>query len=179
MSGCGKSEKQKCEAKGDGWSWDATDEICKEKTSGEGLEAGGTTLESCNSKPGYVWDANNSQCKKIGYFMLTFPEDNDEIRNIYVSLLKNPNDPGLGHTHRIYLSKFDHKCVRVHESHISNLLVMVKTGSILWTSQKGICGGLDSKCELGVYELASEGNKLNKVEQSDKTDCVVWGESLE
>ena len=185
LSGCGKSEKQKCEAKGDTWSWDGSDNTCKEKDSStQGTGTTAKTSESCQSQSGgYVWDSSNSQCKKVDYFMVIYK---DMLVNVYlvkdISLVKEDTVPEDTNTEALVSmrEKNQNRCVKVHESHLPKLIVRASKAGWFSVSKDEVCRGAtaaESKCELGVYEVVSENDdnfslkKANLVEE--RTDCVT------
>ena len=194
-SGCGKSEKEECEDKGTGWYWDESDKECKEKTPGgtKGDAAGGaantgTTAstqiaeteaqESCKSKSGYVWNTENSQCKRINYFMLIRPSKS-EVFGVYMILI------GEEYGYKNTFLKQENDCVKVHEPELPKLKVKAQ-----W-SQYGmlyndICSYPDAKnrshlpqpplCELGVYTISvnddGDMNLQAVTLDEERTDCL-------
>ena len=168
FSGCGKSEKEKCEDKGSGWSWVESDKKCKKNSGAVEKE----TLETCRLKSsGYIWDSNNLECKEIDYLMLIRP-DNYSGAVIYAGL-DTGGDGYLDKDPRVDL-KSNGDCVRVHKSHLPQLKVLVED------TLEGtyICSGSEvnqvQKCSLGVYEVASDDNKLNRIVSfKERTDCVI------
>ena len=165
VSGCGKNEKRICEAKGDAWYWDGSDNTCKEKSK-EADPSAANTAEACKAKSGeYVWDAGHSQCKQIDYFMLIFPKDTD-LHTVSVHLVKSGG--GVEET-ELFMEK--DQCVKVHESHVPQLRVKIKT-SYFSLGYDEVCTGAAAtgagdKCLLGVYKIDSEG-KLNKVTSDEE-----------
>ena len=164
ISGCSKSEEDKCKNKG--WYWNESTKACQE-TAPEGEIGTGVaeaeTQESCKSKTGYVWDTNSSQCKRVDYFMVFYPDDNSVTVNVYlvkdISVVKdNPEDTNT-EALLTMMTRSQNRCVRVHESYLSKLVVRVLKAHTFSVSDETVCGGPDavkSTCELGVYEVVSD-----------------------
>ncbi len=169
LFGCGESERERCDGKGSGWSWDESDEKCREKESGA---AGKETLETCRLRSEeYIWDPDDLKCKKIDYWVLIRP-DNYSGDLIYMGLDVG-GDGYLDKDPRVDL-KSNGDCVKVHKSHLPQLKVLVE--DVLEGTY--MCSGTKvsevQTCKLGVYEAVSGTNKLNRVESfKERTDCVI------
>ena len=170
LSGCGKSEEDKCKDKG--WYWNESTKECKE-TAPEGTPApAAETQESCKSKEGYVWNAGSSQCKKVDYFMLIHSKEGEaSIRRVLVQL-KKPNEFFAS----VYKYLLRGKCVKIPMSSLSYLAVKVNTPDLV-----DVCSGsatAKTKCELGVYKLVlGEGNTQPHLQSVtldvERTDCEL------
>ena len=170
LSGCSKSEEDKC--KGKGWYWYESAKECKE-TAPEGTPvAAAETQETCKSKSGYVWNAESSQCKRIDYFMLIHPEDS-EIDGVFLGLKEGNN---ISISKEAYTKKGG--CVKVPEPYLPNLIVQVKKSS--WAGWSEKCNSHlaeeEKKCKLGIYKLMLNDDDVilqEAVLEGERTDCSV------
>ena len=173
ISGCAKSEEDKCKDKG--WFWYESTQECKEtapqREEGEVPVSAAETEEACKAKARHMWDAQNSQCKKLNYFML-IRSKNSDLHNVYVALKKE------GHSdEEVYLEE-DDECAEVPEAYLSHLVVEVKTRvyNITWDEVCSNLAGSEKKCELGVYEIKLVDGNVNLQAVTpgvDRTDCQL------
>ena len=131
------------------------------------------TKESCKAKAGHIWDTQNSQCKKLNYFMLIHPEDSN-LRNVYVALKRGSQASRMDEL--VYLK--EGKCVKVSESYLPNLLVSVQVSywSAKWNEVCNNLAGSEKKCELGVYEVKLVDDNVNFqaiAPDVERTDCQL------
>ena len=196
VNGCSKSEKEKCEAKGDNWSWDSSDKKCKEKK-GEASTGGASTAEiptgaetpevvtqeACKLKKRYKWDSNSAQCKEMEYLFLIVP---------YVA----PGDKVL-----LGYSLYDHEsindyegllgvrwqlgpgvCIKIHKFDLFRIRVVVRrpvdrTKTWKVTEDINVCIGeskrgtdTDVRCSVGVYEI--DGVRLKTLSPDKGSTCL-------
>ncbi len=101
LNGCGKSAKDKCKDKGEGWIWNVekkecveaatTKEDCGKKGAGwtwdesskqckavASIANEDMTKEACKAKgEDWIWDETNKQCNQIVYMTITVPSESD------------------------------------------------------------------------------------------------------
>ena len=186
LNGCGKNEKRICESKGDNWYWDGSDNSCNEKTD-----------EDAGQDTDQTEGANALDGVKSDYFILVLPiaADKQSLYKVSASISLDKSTGWYNPT-----GWFDKKesisitssvdkegCLKVSKSYISNLKVSVTpkstvTGRVV-VNRQNLCGGSDTdiekKCELDVYELASEGSELQKRMTLKKRTAVLPTECQE
>lgn len=173
LSGCSKSEEDKCKDKGKYW-YESTKECKGEAPEGATVAPVAETQESCKSKAGYVWNAESSQCKKVDYFMLIHPEDS-EINSVFLGLKEENN---ISVSKEAYTKKAG--CIKVPEPYVPNLIVQVKEKSWGGGSWSEECNSRlaeeEKKCNLGIYKLMSDDDDVvlqETVLEEERTDCSV------
>lgn len=188
-------KKRSVKNKGTNWYWDESDKECKEKTPGSttGDTAGDAantettetteiaereTPESCKSKSGSVWNTENSQCKRINYFMLIRPSKS-EVFGVHMILI------GEEYNYRSMFLAQENDCVKVHESELPKLKVKA-----LWTQYGILYNDVYSypdpksysvtkppRCELGVYTVSANNDGDVSMQaitlNEERTDCLI------
>ena len=185
ISGCSKSEEDKCKDKG--WYWNESTKECKEKAP-DGTESAVTTAtaetkESCESKSG-IWNDSNSTCKVIDYFMVIYPEDYDSqngqmyyLVRVEKELIEYHDTPmNFRDQGGLLFRKGD--CIKVHKSFLSNVRVQLRKSGGFRFQYTDVCNNLAPDtglpCYLGVYEIMSGGHGLKRIHPTEeRTDCKV------